>query len=136
MAPDTILIEQELTETGQRFTAALAERDFHSLLAFFHPGVRARLLIPAGLVTPLDAAGLINKYRQWFGEAVFFEMQGVVITCVGRRLGIFHRVLLLKDADRWSVLEQQTYSSLANGRIERFDLLCSGFEPGPALEGG
>ena len=134
MVIDTNPEEEEMQETGRRFTAALTERDFNSLQAVFHPGVRSRLLIPSGLVTPLDVKGLIEKYRQWFGKAVFFEVQQVNISCIGRQLGIFYQIRL-QDADGWSVLEQHAYSRLENGRIERFDLLCSGFEPVPALKG-
>ena len=135
MVPDPHPREEETQEAGRRFAAALTQRDFDSLQAVFHPGVRSRLLIPSGLVTPLDAKGLIEKYREWFGEAVFFEVQQVDISCIGRRLGIFYQILL-QDADGWSILAQQAYGSLANGQIERFDLLCSGFQPAPALKGG
>ena len=135
MVPDLNLEEEESQETGQRFTAALGERDFDKLQAVFQPAVRSRLLIPSGLVTPLDAKGVIEKYRQWFGQAVFFEVQRMNVSCIGRRLSIFYQILL-QDADGWSVLQQHAYGNLVNGRFERFDLLCSGFEPVPALKGG
>ena len=127
--------EEDIKVAGQYFTAALSARDFDRLQAIFHPGVQSRLLIPSGLVTTHDAKGLVANYRDWFGEATFFEVQRTNINYIGGRLSIFYQILL-QDADGWSVLEQQTYSTLENGRIGRFDLLCSGFQPAPALKGG
>ncbi len=126
--------EEDMQETGRRFAAALAERDFNSLQDIFHPDVRSRLLIPSRLVTPSDAKGVIENYREWFGEAAFFEMRQVDVGCIGRRLHVFYQILL-QDADGWSVLEQHVFGNLENGRIKRFDLMCSGFEPAPALKG-
>jgi len=136
MTADLNLREDEMQATGRRFTAALAERDFGGLQAVFHPGVRSRLLTPSGLMTPLDAKGLIDEYRQWFGKATFFEVRRADVNYVGRRLRIFYQILL-QDGDGWSVVEQQAYGNLDNSRIERFDLMCSGFEPALApKEGG
>lgn len=135
MVLDLEIKEGENQETGQRFITALTERDFNSLQDVFHQDVRARLLIPSGLFTPLDAKGLMEKFRQWFGEATFFNVQQVDINCIGRRIGISYQVLI-QDADGWSVAEQHTCSSLENGRIDRFDLMCSGFQPVLPLEGG
>ena len=135
MLPDHKLEEEEIREVGQRFIAALTERDFNGLLALFQHDVRSRLLLPSGLATPFDAKGLVDKYRLWFGEATFIEVQRVDISSIGRRLGISYQ-FLVQEADEWSVLEQHTFSSLENGRITRFDLVCTGFEPVPALAGG
>ena len=135
MMPDLDPREDAMQATGRRFTAALSKRDFNSLQAIFHPDVRSRLLIPSRLVTPLDAKGVIDNYREWFGEADFFEMRQVDVGCIGRRLHIYYQILL-QDADGWSVLEQHAFGNLENGRIKRFDLICSGFEPAPALKGG
>ncbi len=135
MTPEPNLSDEELQETGRRFAAALSQRDFGRLQTVFEPGVRARLLVPSGLLTPRDAKSLIEKFREWFGAAVFFEMRQVDIGRVGRRLHIFYQILL-QDADGWSIVEQQAFGNLENGQIGRFDLMCSGFQPAPALKGG
>jgi len=135
MMPDLDPREEAMQATGRRFTAALSKRDFNSLQAIFHPDVRSRLLIPSRLVTPLDAKGVIDNYREWFGEADSFELRQVDVGCIGRRLHIYYQILL-QDADGWSVLEQHAFGNVENGRIKRFDLICSGFEPAPALKGG
>jgi len=135
MMPELNPREEDMQETGRRFAAALSKRDFNSMQAIFHPDVRSRLLIPSRLVTPADAKGVIDNYREWFGEADFFEMRQVDVGCIGRRLHIYYQILL-QDADGWSVLEQHAFGNLENGRIKRFDLICSGFEPAPVLKGG
>ncbi len=126
--------EEEIQETGQRFSVALNGRDFNSLQSIFDPDVRSRLLTPSGLATPMDASGLMDKYRQWFEQADYFEVQRMDVSCIGRRLSLSYRVLL-QDEDGWSVLEQHACGSLKNGQIVRFDLLCSGFEPAPTPKG-
>lgn len=113
---------------GSMFLDALCARDYPRLGMSFHADVRSRLLIPRGLLTPPDRAALIKAFQQWFDDADCFELEQADITQIGARLAISYR-MRLHENDVWYTVEQQTYSYVQHGRIEQFDLMCSGFQP-------
>lgn len=113
-------------QIGEQFMLCLRERDFDRLVGPFHPQVTCRLLIPSGLLTPVSAPTLMRYFRQWFGEADHFNIEGSHITRVGDRLHIGYHIRL-REGGLWYLVEQQTYSQLDGDKITRFDLLCSGF---------
>ncbi len=121
----------ESQELATLFVDALRVRDFERLAAVFHPHVRSRLLIPSGLMTPLHVKGLMEKFRQWFGEADQFAVEQADAALIGGCLCIRYHIRL-HEHGCWYHVEQQTYSHLEAGRIERLDLLCSGFQPDAA----
>lgn len=107
---------------------ALRTRDYSSLAAPFHAYVRSRLLIPRGLLTPADRPALIAAFQQWFGDADRFELEQSDANQIGARLSLRYNIRLREHAV-WYVVEQQTYSTLQDGAIRQFDLVCSGFQP-------
>jgi hypothetical protein len=125
-AAETEPVVADWKQIGEQIVKCLGARDFEGLADHFHPQVICRVLIPAGLVTPLDVPSLMSKFRQWFGEADQFNIEGSEITQVGDLLHIGYRIRL-REGDLWYLVEQQTYSQLEGGSITRFDLLCSGF---------
>jgi hypothetical protein len=113
---------------GEQIVACVGVRDFEGLAEYFRPQVICRLLIPSGLVTSFHVSTLVGYFRQWFGNADHFVIQGSQITQVGNRLHIVYRIRL-RQGGLWYLIEQQAYGHLdtEDGRIARFDLLCSGF---------
>ncbi len=116
---------------GATFLDALAQRDFDRLGTCFYPTPRARLLTPSALTMPPDAAGVGDRFRQWFGEADVFEVEHAEVDVVGGCLSIRYR-LHLREHHVWYTCEQQVYCRVKEGLVERIDLLCSGFQPVPA----
>jgi TusA-related sulfurtransferase len=120
---------QHLSETARRVLPLIAVlgRDFDYALL--------RQMAPVPELTILDALDeciatnfveeTINGYR--FCHTLFREAIG--------RLYLAYRIRLHKS-DEWQVVEQHAYCTVRDGRIERMDLLCSGFlpahEPGAA----
>ncbi|MFN8484242.1 MAG: hypothetical protein U0768_14485 [Anaerolineae bacterium] len=115
---------------GASFLDALGRRDFDRLGACFDAAPRARLLTPSALAMPSNAAGVGDKFRQWFGEADVFEVEHAEANLVGGCLSIRYR-LHLREHRVWYTCEQQVYCRVKDGLVERIDLLCSGFQPVP-----
>jgi hypothetical protein len=125
-AVDTEPVTADWKKMGEQIVECLGARDFERLADSFHPQVRCRLLIPAGLLTPLGASNLAGKYRQWFGEADRFNIERSRISRVGDCLCVGYSIRL-REEGTWYLVEQQTFSQVEDGRIARFDLMCSGF---------
>jgi hypothetical protein len=125
-AAETEPVAADWKQIGEQIMMCVSARDFDRLADRFHPQVICRVLIPAGLVTPLDVPSLMSKFGQWFGEADDFNIESSQITQVGDRLHVGYRIRL-RDGGLWYLVEQQTYSQLEGDSITRFDLLCSGF---------
>jgi len=69
------------------------------------------------------------KFLQWFGDAEEFTVQSVRVEPLADRISARYR-FLLRDQERWEVIEQQLYLDVDDdGRIAAIDLLCSGFRP-------
>ena len=116
---------------GEHIVACVREQDFERLGEPFHPNVIGRLLIPSGLVTPVGTDTLINYFRKWFGDADQINLEDSQVTQVVDRLHVGYRFRVHEDG-HWYVVEQQMNGLLEDGKIVRFDWLCSGFLPDPA----
>ena len=125
-AAETGLVAVDWKQVGEQIVVCIGERDFDRLADRFDPQVSCRLLIPTGLVTPVDVSTLMSSFRKWFGDADHFNVESSQITQVGDRLHVGYRIRVREDG-LWYTVEQQTYSHLEGDRINRFDLLCSGF---------
>lgn len=124
---------QDLTQTGEDWVAALASQDFERLASLIHPQVHSRMLTPKNYFDLQSLDDMVSKLRGWFGGADSIQIQQTRIHPVGdsslrRRLGIFYR-FLVHEQGRATEIEQQVYVFLAGGLIEQLDLVCSGFQP-------
>ena len=112
---------------GERYVAALREQNWTALADCFHDAVTFNALIPPGLRTASDRDSATKYLQQWFGDADQIVLLGSQVEPLGDRLHITYRFRVHED--KWYVVEQQAYCTLRDGRIERMDLLCSGFRP-------
>jgi len=124
---------------GGVFLEALANRDYHQMAATLAPSVQFRAMLPPGPMDWQGADAVSGVFSSWFGEAEDFELVDATVGEVGGRLHLAWR-LRIRPApfgigDGWHVIEQQAYAD-AGDTIESLDLLCSGFQPEQASEGG
>lgn len=112
---------------GERFLAALARQDWNELRSCFAVDVQFRALVPPGFREADDAGGAAGYFRRWFGDADALIVQRSQIEPIVDRLSISYR--FRAHEDQWYVVEQRGYCDIRDGRIERMDLLCSGFRP-------
>jgi TusA-related sulfurtransferase len=120
---------------GRAFLEALTSRDFEGVEASLDPDIRFRGLLPSGLHELSGAAAVADQLRSWFEEADAFEVEEIVAEDIADRLRISYR-FRLHDEDGWAVIEQQAFCDVDDGRIERIDLVCSGFRPVAEPEAG
>ena len=125
----------DVSTIGTTYLNALQHGDFQQIEACFHPRVAFRALVPSDVHEETDAGGVIAHLRDWFGQAESLTVIHQTIDASLGRLYLAYRIRLHKS-DEWQVVEQHAYCSVRDGRIERMDLLCSGFlpahEPGAA----
>jgi TusA-related sulfurtransferase len=119
--------------TSQTFLELLAARDFEHLAKTFASDATARFLLPHGLEEYAGRDAIIGRIRSWFESASAFDLTSSSEEPVGQRQRLSWRFSVVRDG-RSEVIEQLVYMDLGDRRIERIDLLCSGFqlEPGAA----
>lgn len=112
---------------GEKFVQYLTERNYENLVGLFHTDVTARLLIPGGLLTVYTSDNLMKKINGWFIDSDIFELVDSTITDLGGKIGIKYK-FKGRENSKLYIVEQQTFSKISDGRINSFDLLCSGFQ--------
>jgi len=128
--------EDHLQKVGEAFVSALADRDFEGLRAVIADDVRFRLLLPKGPQAHSGVAETVEAFVGWYGDVHELHLESSSVKTVADRLVLMYR-FRLHDADGWQVIEQHVVADVApDGRLEKIDLLCSGFLPviGPGDE--
>jgi TusA-related sulfurtransferase len=121
--------EDSLQKAGEALVSALADRDFERLHAVIADDVRFRLLVPKGPQAHSGAAETFETFADWYGDADELRLEASSVETVGGRLMVMYR-FRLHDAEGWQVIEQHLVADTApDGRLEKIDLLCSGFLP-------
>ncbi len=114
---------------GLRLVAAIAAQDTSAIAACFADDVQLRALIPPGLRERSSAADSAALVAGWFADSTELELVGSHTGDVGDRLHISYRFAGVEEGEPYLV-EHHLYCIVGeSGRIERVDLLCSGFRP-------
>jgi hypothetical protein len=112
-----------------RLVDAIAARDFAAIRGCLADGARLRALVPARLREEDGADHVLERMRFWWGAADRFELLESEVEPLADRVRFRYR-LRCHDAEQgWTVLEQAGFATLAGGRIEAIDLVCSGDRP-------
>lgn len=128
--------EDLLQNVGEAFVNALADRDFERFRAAIADDVRFRLLLPKGPQAHSGVTETVESFVRWYGDVDELHLESSSVETVAGRLVLMYR-FRLHDADGWQVIEQHVVADVApDGRLEKIDLLCSGFLPviGPGDE--
>jgi TusA-related sulfurtransferase len=121
--------EDLLQNVGESFVNALADRDFERLSAVIADDVRFRLLLPKGPQAHSGVAETVEVLVRWYGDVDELHVESSSVEVVAGRLVLMYR-FRLHDEDGWQVIEQHVVADVApDGRLEKIDLLCSGFLP-------
>jgi len=115
---------------ARAFLTALESQDFHRMEACFHPDIHFRALVPAGVREGVGPQETVDLLQKWFGKADAFALMKAEVDSIANRWRIAYWIRLQR-MDGWRVIEQQAFCTVKKGRIERMDVLCSGFLPAP-----
>ena len=116
-------------DVGTEFVQALSGRNWNGLEGLFQPSIQFRALIPPGLSQASSGVDASGQFRQWFGKADALELVTFTVEPLLDKVRIAYRLRV--HTDRWYTCEQQTFCVVTGDKIEKMDLLCSGFWPEP-----
>jgi TusA-related sulfurtransferase len=126
-----VVAQVDIRTAGRAFVEALAAQDFEVLRALLAPDVRLRALLPDGPQEHGGPSAAVGEFADWYGDADHLELQGSTVGRVGDRVAISYGFRLHRSGG-WDVIEQRIFGEVDHeGRLERLDLLCSGFHPLP-----
>jgi hypothetical protein len=117
------------------FLQGLADQDFDALVGTLAADARLRALVPKGLREWTGGEEIAGQFARWFGDTGDFELVEATLGEVGGRLQLRWRLRLRAErlGAGWFTVEQQAYADAGeDGRIDRLDLVCTGYRP----EGG
>ncbi len=113
---------------------ALADQDFPRLGQALTGDARLRALLPSGVREWQGRDTIAQQLATWFGDTTAFDLVDATVGEVGGRVHLRWRLRL--QADRLGagtfVVEQQVYADTdrdQDGRLDRLDLLCTGYRP-------
>jgi TusA-related sulfurtransferase len=124
-------VTEALGPIGRQWIEAISTRRFQALSNILATDVAFRALVPRGLREAATPDGAIAWIERWFGEADDIRLVETADGTVADREWFAYR-LHVHEPDGWRLVEQQVYATVADGRIQKVDLLCSGFRPAEA----
>ena len=117
------------------FLEGLAAQDFTRLGGALADDAQLRALLPSGPREWTGAEVIAGIFARWFGDTQDFEILEAAAGEFGGRLHLHWQVRMRAErlGAGWFTVEQQAYADTGDGgRIDRLDLLCTGYRP----EGG
>jgi ketosteroid isomerase-like protein len=111
-----------------RLVDAIAAQDEAALAECFAPDAQFRALIPPGLRERTGARETSALISQWFADSTELQLIDSHSAEVRDRLHVAYRFAGVEEGEAYEV-EQHLICTIADGRIARADLLCSGFRP-------
>ena len=112
---------------GARLVAGIAAQDAAAIASCFAEDVEFRALTPNGLRERTGAAETAGLVAAWFGDSTELDLVDSHADEVEDRVHISYRFAGAEAGEPY-VVEQQLYCVVnGSGKIERVDLLCSGF---------
>jgi hypothetical protein len=113
-------------ELSERLIAGIAARDEAAIADCFADEAQLRALVPPGLRERDGASEAGALIAGWFGDSTVLDLVDAQAVEVGDRPHISYRFTGVEEGEAY-VVEQHLFCSVSNGKIERADLLCSGF---------
>ena len=111
-----------------RFLDALARRDFPAIADCFSPDAAFRALVPRGLREASGPESSAAWFQTWFGSAHRFVVLETQTEAMADRLHLTW-CLRVDKGEGPRLVSQHAFAEVADDRINRFDLVCSGFRP-------
>ena len=116
---------------AQDFLRGVVARDLPALERLLDPQVWFRMLLPRSIVEAHDVPSVLRAFHEWFVTPHEIEPLGAAHDTIEGREHVTWRFRLRPQwaPDTWHVIEQTGYVRVADGRVRRLDLVCTGFHP-------
>ena len=111
---------------GTRVVEAIAAQNEAELADCFVPEAELRALVPPGFRERTGAAEAAALITAWFADSTVLDLVAGIEDAVADRLHLAWRFEGVEDGMPY-VVEQHLYAVVSDDRIERADVLCSGF---------
>jgi hypothetical protein len=120
---------------ADRLVDAVTTADTDTLRRLLADDVWFRALLVREVVECHQVDETISWLHGWYGTAAARELLHRETTPVATRIRVAWQVRLRPAwaPDVWHVIEQSGYARIADGRVRRLDLGCTGFVPEPEL---
>jgi hypothetical protein len=118
----------ESQDLGRQLVAALAAQDQPALAACFADDASLRALIPSGLREREGGQEVAELVHSWFADSAPLELLDSSVEEISDRLHVRYRFQGTEEGDDY-IVEQHLYGTVADGKLARADILCSGFRP-------
>jgi hypothetical protein len=115
---------------AQRLVAGIAAQDEAAIAACFAADATFRALIPPGLRERTGDAPTASLIAAWFKDSTELDLVDQHADVVGDRMQISYRFVGVEEGQPY-IVEQHLSCIVDNEKIQRADLLCSGFRPRP-----
>jgi hypothetical protein len=117
--------------TARAFVEAVVARDLDALEGLLAFDVWLRSLLPRATVEQQGRDETLATIHGWFGSAHEVRVLATYHHGAGGREHVGWRLLLRPDWEPavWHLIEQGGYVRVADGRVRRIDLICTGFQP-------
>ena len=111
---------------------AIAAQDVTAIAACFTDDAQIRALVPHALRERTGGTETAALIARWFGDSTELDLIDSHSGEVGGKFHVSYRFQGIEEGKPY-VIEQQLYCTLRDGKIQRVDLLCSGFLPRPTV---
>jgi ketosteroid isomerase-like protein len=106
----------------------IAAQDGSAIAGCFAADAEFRALTPPGLRERRGAAEIASLIAAWFGDSTELDLVESRTDEVGDRLHLWYRFIGVEGGEPY-VVEHHLFCVVSDGKIDRADLLCSGFRP-------
>jgi hypothetical protein len=113
---------------GRRLVEAIAAQDAAGIATCFAADAELRALTPRGLRERAGALETASMIAGWFADSTELDLVESETHEVGDRVHVAYRFEGVEEGHPY-VVEQRLYGTVRDGKLERADLLCSGFRP-------
>lgn len=115
---------------AERLVSGIAARDEDAIAACFAADAQFRALIPSGVCERTGAADAATLIAAWFRDSSELDLLEKQADGVGDRIHISYRFAGVEEGQPY-IVEQHLNCTVTDEKIQRADLLCSGFRPRP-----
>ena len=117
-------MHHEVSPVVERFLSALEARDFDGIAGCFHADALLVAVVPPGIREDAGPEQIAARYRRWLDEGV-----ATVPEAEATAFSDLAKLRYVVEAADGTAFEQTAYAEIADDRLFRLRVACSGHRP-------